>query len=120
MTGEVGENPLHCNRALQLDVARLVNASKPALTEQLKDFVALAEHASRLELSLGSGLTRRAQRDGRRPSCCLAIFCRRNRRVRQGERSVALLARGSGGRIIRLANRALHELGGQPPRTTSL
>src|SRR2546425_7459651 len=120
MNGEVGTNQFHCNRALQFDVSRLVNCPHPALAEQLKDFVTLAEQASRLELSLCRRLTRRAQRDGRRPSCCLTIFCRRYRRVRQGERSVALLARGSGGRIIRLANRALHELGGQPPRTTSL
>ena len=120
MTGEVGTNQLQCNQTLQFDVSRLVNRPHPALTEQLKDFVALPEHAPRLKLSFCRHLTRRAHRDGRRPSCCLAIFCRRNRRVRQGERSVALLARSSGGRIIRLANRALHELGDQPPRTTSL
>ncbi len=120
MAGEVGTNHLQCNCALQFDVSRLVNGPHPALTEQLKDFVAVAEHAPRLELSLCRGLTRRAHRGRRRPSCCLTIFCRRDGLVRQRKRSAALLASGSAGRIIRLANRALHELGGQPPRTTSL
>ncbi len=57
MAGEVGTNHLHCNRALQFDVARLVDGPHPALTEQLQDFVAIAEHAPRLKLSFCRGLT---------------------------------------------------------------
>src|SRR5713226_4450843 len=70
MTGEVGTNHLQRNRALQFDVARLVDGPHPALTEQLKDFVAVAEHAPRLELSFCGSLTRLAQSDSLRPSCC--------------------------------------------------
>ncbi len=74
MTGEVGTNQLQCNRALQFDVPSLVNGPHPALTEQLKDFVTVAEHAPRFELPFCRSLTRRAQCDGRRPPCYLTIF----------------------------------------------
>src|SRR2546426_4214522 len=73
MASEVGTNQLQCNQALQLDVSRLVNGPHTALTEQLQDFVAVAEHAPRLELTFCRNDTRRGLRDSR-PSCCLTEF----------------------------------------------
>src|SRR5713226_8124669 len=74
MAGEVGTNQLQCNQALQFHVSRLVNGAHPALTEQLKNFIAVAEHAPWLELSFCRSYTRRALRDSCRPSFGLTVF----------------------------------------------
>ena len=55
VTGEVGTNQLQRNQTLQFDVSCLVNGPHTALTEQLKDFVAMAQEGTRGELFRGCG-----------------------------------------------------------------
>ena len=119
MAGKVRADQLQGNKTLEFDIPRLVNRPHPTLPEKLQDLVAIANDRSSLELSFRSSLRCGALRHRNGPRSGLTDPRRWGEGLlRQWERSAALLTGDSGGRIIRLAYGALHELGGLPPRMT--
>src|ERR1700733_11423756 len=112
MAGKLGTNQLNGDETLKFVIARLVDGTHAALSEQSENFEAFGEEKSWFELPFCGGFAGRPRRDSHGPRLSSAhrathgstqgFAVRRHRHVRQRQRRTALRAVVRAGRVIGL------------------